>query len=67
MISFREANQLRLALKMKFSNYAWYRWSMIVPSTDGFSIIIGASYINNNVRKVVSPVYGGASVKLEVE
>jgi hypothetical protein len=65
MPTFKEANQVRLALKMKLSQYSWYLSSVIVSSQDGYSVIINCKYVDNKVRKLVPPVIDGISVKAE--
>jgi len=67
MATFTTANQVRLMLKMKLSHYAWYVSSMIVPETDGYSVIVSVKRIDNQIRKLISPVIDGVSVKTEVE
>jgi hypothetical protein len=67
MSTFAEANQVRLILKMKYSQYAWYKSSRVFAISDGFGIIIGASHVDDKVRKLVAPVVNGVSVKTEVE
>jgi len=67
MVTFSDANQVRLSLKMKYSQNAWYRSSRVVPEADGYSVIIGVQYLDNKIRKVISPVVDGVSVKTEVE
>lgn len=67
MATFFEANQARMSLKMKLSNYAWYNWSVVVSEPDGYSILINVKKIDNSVRKIVAPVIKGVSTKLEQE
>ena len=67
MKSFYETNQIRLKLKMALSQYAWYKASHIVSSDDGFVIVISITHLDNNVRKLISPVFNNVSVKTEVE
>jgi hypothetical protein len=67
MTCFFEANQARLALKMKLSQYSWYNSSTVISEDDGYSVIIGVKVLNNQVRKLVPPVVNGISVKTEVE
>lgn len=67
MSTFSEANQVRLMLKMKLSVYAWYSSSTVVTIDDGFGVIVGVKHMDNNVRKLVSPVIDGVSVKTELE
>jgi hypothetical protein len=67
MSTFTDANQVRLALKMKLSMYAWYSTSTVVAVDDGFGVIIGVKHMDNGIRKLVPPVVDGVSVKAEVE
>ncbi len=67
MSTFSEANQVRLALKMKYSQHAWYNSSHIASVDDGFVIVVNVQYLDNKVRKIISPVVDGISIKTEVE
>jgi len=67
MITFRDANQARMALKMKLSVYGWYGSSMIISGQDGYSVLVLVKRLDNQVRKVISPVYNGVSVRVELE
>lgn len=67
MSTFNEANQVRLMLKMKFSQYAWYSSSVTFNVDDGFGVIISVNYLDNSVRKLVAPVVNGVVVKTELE
>lgn len=66
MSTFKEANQVRLMLKMKLSHYSWYKGCMVGPETDGYKVIVHVSHIDDKVRKVISPVVDGINVKAEV-
>lgn len=67
MVSFKEANQVRLSLKMRLSNYSWYKYSSVMPNKDSYHVIVTVSNINNEIRKVIPPVINGISVKTELE
>ena len=67
MSTFSEANQVRLGLKMKLSNYAWYNSSAVINVNDGFGIVVVASRLDNKVRKIVPPLIDGISIKVEVD
>jgi len=67
MSGFKEANQVRVALKMKLSNYSWYSSSGVFAVDDGFGVTVTVKQIDNAVRKIVPPVVDGVSVKLELE
>ena len=65
MASFSEANQIRLSMKMKLSNYAWFDSSGVFPEEDGFGVLIVVSELNNNIRKLIPPVVDGISIKVD--
>jgi hypothetical protein len=67
MNTFSDANQTRLMLKMKYSQYSWYSSSRVMPDGDNYSIIVSVHKLDNQVRKIVPPVVNGVSVKMEVE
>jgi hypothetical protein len=67
MTNFFEANQARLALKMKLSNYSWYSSSAVVSADDGYSVVVVVKVLNNQVRKLIPPVVNGISIKTEIE
>jgi hypothetical protein len=67
MSTFHEANQVRLALKMKLSQHAWYNSSVVLSSEDGYSILVRVKQVDNKVRKIIAPVIDGVSIKVEGE
>lgn len=67
MPTFSDANQVRLNLKMKLSQYSWYSSSTVVSSDDGYSVVVGVKRLDNHVRKLIPPVIDGISVKTELE
>lgn len=67
MATFREANQVRVVLKMKLCNYAWYRASIVSGVSDGWGIIVTVKHIDNKIRKLIPPVIDSVSIKTEVE
>ena len=67
MVTFSMANQVRLSLKMKLSQYSWYKSILVVSGSDGYSIVINVKQLNNQIRKLISPVVEGVSVKTELE
>jgi hypothetical protein len=66
MSTFKEANQIRLRLKMQLSQYMWYSGSVVMTDSDGYAVTILVSQLDNKVRKLISPVIDGVSVKTEV-
>jgi hypothetical protein len=67
MPTFLEADQKRVALKMKLANYSWYKSSSIISIEDGWGIIVIVEKLDNKVRKMIPPVIDGITVKTEVE
>ncbi len=67
MSTFREANQVRVSLKMKLINYAWYNGSCILYDKDDFYISIHVKKIDNQVRKIIPPVCDGVSIRTELD
>jgi hypothetical protein len=67
MTTFKEANQARLAIKMKLSNYSWYNSSSIVADNADYCVSVSVKKLDNQVRKLIPPVYDGIVVKTEIE
>lgn len=67
MATFSEANQARLSIKMKLSQYSWYSSSAVITDGEGYSIVVGVKQLDNQVRKIIPPVINGVSVKTEIE
>jgi hypothetical protein len=67
MATFKEANQVRVVLKMKLANYSWYKGSAVSNVSDGWGAVISVKKVDNKVRKLVPPVMDGVSIKTEVE
>jgi hypothetical protein len=67
MPTFQEANQARTVLKMKLSVYSWYKNSAVCSTSDGWGVVITVRKLDNKVRKVISPVLDGISIKTEVD
>ena len=67
MATFFEADQVRLQLKMKLSNYSWYKSATVITDSDGYGVLIGSKIINNEVRKTIPPVIDGVSIRTELD
>lgn len=67
MATFREANQVRVSMKMKLSMYSWYSSSAVVSEADGFCVVVSVKHLDNKVRKIITPVVDGVSIKAELE
>lgn len=66
MSTFKEANQARLSLKMKLSQFAWYNSSVVSSSSDDYYVLISVSRIDNGVRKIIPQVVNGVSIRTEL-
>lgn len=67
MATFRDANQIRLRLKMKLSQYAWYNSILVIPDSDGYFVSVNVKRIDNQIRKTIPPIIDGITVKTEAE
>lgn len=67
MSTFKEANQIRLKLKIQLSVHAWYSSSRVVSDDDGYSVVVAVKQLDNKIRKVIPPVVDGISVRTEQE
>jgi hypothetical protein len=67
MSTFKEANQVRISLKMKLSQHWWYSSSAVTSESDGYAVVIFVRQMDNAVRKLITPVVDGVSVKTELE
>jgi hypothetical protein len=65
MANFNDANQARLSLKMKFSQYAWYDGSAVTLANGEYIVVISVSILNNQVRKLIPPVFNGVYIRTE--
>ena len=66
MATFKEANQVRLALKMKLSQHSWYNSSSVLSADDGYYVSVIVKQIDNKIRKTIPPVIDGVSIKVEM-
>lgn len=67
MITFNEANQVRLALKMRLSRFCWYVASRVESLNDTYVVYIDVSKINGFVRKQIPSLVDGVKVKIDLE
>lgn len=67
MITYNEAHQVRLALKMRLSRYWWYCSSHVDMVNDTYIIVVDVKRINGFVRKQVPALINGVKVKLDLE
>lgn len=64
MATFKEANQVRVGLKMQLSCYSWYLSSGVIVSEDDYYVGITSSRIDSKVKKVIPPCINGVGIKL---
>ena len=63
--SFKEADQVRLILKMKLSNYCVYKGSSVIVNDDKYAVLIQVSKLNNYIKNIPLSV-NGIKVKIDV-
>jgi hypothetical protein len=67
MSTFKEANQVRLQLKMQLSVHSWYSSSTVISDDDGYAVVVLVKRLDNKTRKIIPPVIDGISVRTEQE
>lgn len=67
MITFREASQVRHALKMQLSNYAWYVNSTVYFDSNEYAILVHVKKINDTTRRIIPQVLDFVNIKVELE
>lgn len=66
MTSFNEAQQAKLALKMKLSQHAFYRSSWVESDEGDWGVVVDVnvpSPIGDGIRKLIPQVVSGVSVR----
>lgn len=63
-MTFSEANQAKLSLKMSLSNYAWYNGILVVQDKDDWCVVVHTSVMNDSIRKVIPIVHNDVVVKV---
>ena len=53
MTTFKEANQIRVKLKMKLSDYSWYSSSSILSSSEDYYIAVFVKKINEDIKNII--------------
>ena len=66
-VTFKEANQIRAALKMKLSNYSWYVASSTLCDQNDYYVVVHVKKVDNEVRKIIPPVFDGVSIRTELD
>jgi hypothetical protein len=62
-MTFNEANQAKLSLKMSLSNYAWYKSSFVGVDGSDWIVVVNVRALDDKVRKTVPIVHHGVSVR----
>ncbi len=65
MVTFREANHARIALKIPLSYYSWFK-SLTVECENGqYFVAVMTTHIDNSVKDAVPPFVKGIEVRVE--
>jgi len=64
MTTFFEANQVKLILKMKLSNYSWYEGASVIFEKDKFYVLVSVSKITKEVKKTTPSKINDVIVRL---
>lgn len=64
MTTFFEANQVKLSLKMKLSNYSWYEGASVLFEEDKFFVLVSVSRITSKVKKAIPNKVNNVIVRL---
>lgn len=67
MWSAKETNNLRQKLKNKLSQYAWYHNSYVVPDFEGYAIVIEATRIDDEIKKIVPLYVKNTNIRLQLK
>jgi len=65
MVTYNEANQCRLLMKMKLFNYSWYDSSEVRSGKDGWTVVIFVKEINKKVKRYIPKKIKEVSVNIE--
>lgn len=64
MTTFKEANQIRVKLKMKLSDYCWYSSSSVLTTSDDCYIAVFVKKIDDNVKNTIPKYVKDVAVKI---
>ena len=67
MATFKEANHVRVALKMKLSFFYWYSASGVFSGNGDYYVVVSVKKLDNFVRKHIPSVIDGVVVKAELD
>lgn len=66
MLTYNEANQCRLSLKMKLFSYSWYSSSEVRPHREGWAVAILVKQINKKVKRYIPKKIKDISISIEL-
>lgn len=67
MANFFDANQARLILKMKLSNYAWYHDCNVISYDEDYIVLAGIARLDPKIRKIIPKKINGVIIHLKVD
>lgn len=67
MTTFFEANQARLKLKMKLSNYAWYHDCGVIVYNGSYIVLAGIARLDAKIRKIIPIKVDNVIIHLKVD
>jgi hypothetical protein len=65
MATFFDANQVRLMVKMKLSNYSWYHDCCVVSNDNdsGYMVLVGIKRLDDKITKIIPKKVNGVIIK----
>jgi hypothetical protein len=64
MTTFKEANQIRVKLKMKLSDYSWYSSSSVLTTADDCYIAVFVKRVDDMVKNTIPKYVKDIPVKI---
>jgi hypothetical protein len=62
-VSFNAANQARCVVKMKLSQFGFYKSSHVELDGEEYIVVVDVVKVDDKVRREVPPVINGVSIK----
>lgn len=66
MLTYSEANQCRLILKMKLFSYNWYDSSEVRSYKEGYCVVVLVKQINKKVKRYIPKHINNITIQLEL-
>ncbi len=67
MTTFKDANQARVKLKTKVSNYSWYATSGVFLDNDKYYVGVSVKRLDDTVRNAIPSHIDGVVIKTILE